>query len=116
MREPTMVAMEGNATSALSPSPPQPPPQALLERLKDYGQEDVFALWDELSPDERDFLVRDIEVFPFAFYSYLSLVLNLFQFCFPVLLEKILSGGGKFYSTAEQILINISNVVWQVSF
>ncbi|KAK4748077.1 hypothetical protein SAY87_014663 [Trapa incisa] len=37
------------------------PPQALLERLKDYGQEDAFALWDELSPPERQFLVKDIE-------------------------------------------------------
>lgn len=37
-------------------------PQSLLERLKDYGQEDVFALWDELSPEERDLLVKDIEV------------------------------------------------------
>lgn len=39
-----------------------PPPQALLERLKDYGQEDSFALWDELSTEERELLVRDIEV------------------------------------------------------
>ncbi|XP_065619790.1 UDP-N-acetylglucosamine diphosphorylase 2-like [Quercus suber] len=39
----------------------QQPPQALLERLKDYGQEDAFALWDELSADERSFLVKDIE-------------------------------------------------------
>ncbi|KAM3731852.1 hypothetical protein ACB098_11G014400 [Castanea mollissima] len=31
------------------------------ERLKDYGQEDAFALWDELSADERSFLVKDIE-------------------------------------------------------
>ncbi|KAI3455801.1 hypothetical protein Pfo_012464 [Paulownia fortunei] len=37
------------------------PPQSLLERLKDYGQEDAFALWDELSPEERDLLVKDIE-------------------------------------------------------
>lgn len=43
-------------------SPPQPPPQALLERLKDYGQEDAFALWNELSPEERLLLVKDIEV------------------------------------------------------
>ncbi|XP_072963279.1 UDP-N-acetylglucosamine diphosphorylase 2 [Typha angustifolia] len=42
-------------------TPPPPPPQALLERLKDYGQEDAFALWDELSPEERDLLVKDIE-------------------------------------------------------
>ncbi|RRT72865.1 hypothetical protein B296_00016510 [Ensete ventricosum] len=45
-----------------TPSPSPPPPQALLERLKDYGQEDAFALWDELSPEERDLLVKDIEV------------------------------------------------------
>lgn len=37
------------------------PPQALLERLKDYGQEDAFALWDELSPEHRLLLVKDIE-------------------------------------------------------
>lgn len=36
-------------------------PQELLERLKDYGQEGAFALWDELAPEERDFLVRDIQ-------------------------------------------------------
>ncbi|PON37837.1 UTP--glucose-1-phosphate uridylyltransferase family [Parasponia andersonii] len=39
----------------------QTPPQALLERLKDFGQEDAFALWDELSPEERLLLVRDIQ-------------------------------------------------------
>ncbi|THU56996.1 hypothetical protein C4D60_Mb11t23090 [Musa balbisiana] len=44
-----------------TPSPPPPPPQALLERLKDYGQEDAFAFWDELSPEERNLLVKDIE-------------------------------------------------------
>ncbi|TXG48341.1 hypothetical protein EZV62_027635 [Acer yangbiense] len=61
MREPTMVVdMDSTATSA-AVSPPPLPPQALLERLKDYGQEDAFALWDELSPEERDFLVKDIE-------------------------------------------------------
>lgn len=38
------------------------PPQGLIERLKDYGQEDAFALWDELSNDERDLLVKDIQV------------------------------------------------------
>lgn len=40
---------------------PPPPPPALVERLKDYGQEDVFSLWDDLSHEERDQLVRDIE-------------------------------------------------------
>ncbi|XP_074562307.1 UDP-N-acetylglucosamine diphosphorylase 2-like [Curcuma longa] len=44
-----------------TPSPPPRPPQELLERLKDYGQEDAFAFWDELHPDERDILVKDIE-------------------------------------------------------
>ncbi|KAJ0082735.1 hypothetical protein Patl1_12248 [Pistacia atlantica] len=61
MREPTVVGSESNPTSAVAPLPPPAPPQALLERLKDYGQEDAFVLWDELSPDERDFLVKDIE-------------------------------------------------------
>ena len=51
MREPT-------ETNNGSP----PPPQALLERLKDYGQEDAFALWDELSTEERELLFKDIEV------------------------------------------------------
>ncbi|KAJ0980834.1 hypothetical protein J5N97_009089 [Dioscorea zingiberensis] len=37
------------------------PPQALLEKLKNYGQEHVFALWDELSENERHLLVEDIE-------------------------------------------------------
>lgn len=58
MREPAVSDII-NATSS--------PPQALLERLKDYGQEDIFALWDELSPEERDFLVKDIEVFLSSF-------------------------------------------------
>lgn len=51
MREPIMDAS----------SMAQPPPQALLERLKDYGQEHAFDLWDELSADERSQLVNDIE-------------------------------------------------------
>jgi hypothetical protein len=38
------------------------PPQAMLERMKDYGQEGAFALWDDLSPEDRELLVRDIEV------------------------------------------------------
>ncbi|KAJ4841845.1 UDP-N-acetylglucosamine diphosphorylase 1 [Turnera subulata] len=50
-----------NNNAPPSPSPPPPPPQALLERLKDYGQESVFALWDELFPEERDLLVNDLE-------------------------------------------------------
>jgi UDP-N-acetylglucosamine/UDP-N-acetylgalactosamine diphosphorylase len=55
MREPQgAVAVESNNATM--------PPQALLERLKDYGQEDAFALWDELSPEERDLLVKDMEV------------------------------------------------------
>lgn len=52
MREPA-CAIDANAMPA--------PPQALLERLKDYGQEDAFAFWDELSADERDLLIKDIE-------------------------------------------------------
>ncbi|XP_059625465.1 UDP-N-acetylglucosamine diphosphorylase 1 isoform X1 [Cornus florida] len=53
MREPAATQLvDSNASS---------PPQALLERLKDYGQEDAFALWDEVSPEERELLVKDIE-------------------------------------------------------
>ncbi|ONM14006.1 UDP-N-acetylglucosamine diphosphorylase 2 [Zea mays] len=37
------------------------PPQAMLERMKDYGQEGAFALWDDLSPEDQELLVRDIE-------------------------------------------------------
>ncbi|KAI7751101.1 hypothetical protein M8C21_020506 [Ambrosia artemisiifolia] len=51
-----------NNHSNASSSPPPPPPQALLERLKDYGQEDAFAFWDQLSADQQNFLVQEIEV------------------------------------------------------
>lgn len=61
MREPSSARFDANGVAS-SPSPPPPPPQHLLERLKDYGHEDAFALWDELSPDERDLLVKDIQV------------------------------------------------------
>ncbi|KAH1250482.1 UDP-N-acetylglucosamine diphosphorylase 1 [Glycine soja] len=54
MREPSSVGFEGNGAVSS-------PPQALLERLKDYGQEDAFALWYELSYEEREFLIKDIE-------------------------------------------------------
>ncbi|XP_010519007.1 PREDICTED: LOW QUALITY PROTEIN: UDP-N-acetylglucosamine diphosphorylase 2-like [Tarenaya hassleriana] len=58
MREPTATEREnGAAVVTAMASPPQP----LVERLKDYGQEDVFALWDELSPEEQDLLVKEIE-------------------------------------------------------
>ncbi|XP_050263564.1 UDP-N-acetylglucosamine diphosphorylase 1-like [Quercus robur] len=60
MRE-TQSEGESNNNSSNNGSWTQQPPQALLERLKDYGQEDAFALWDELSADERSFLVKDIE-------------------------------------------------------
>ncbi|XP_058731262.1 UDP-N-acetylglucosamine diphosphorylase 1-like [Vicia villosa] len=56
MREPSSVGTESNSVAS-----PPPPPRALLERLKDYGQEDVLALWDEISHEERDFLVKEIE-------------------------------------------------------
>ena len=55
--------------------PPTSPPQALLERLKDYGQEDAFALWDELSTEERHLLVKDIEVYIFNF-TYFFYIFN----------------------------------------
>lgn len=76
-----MVGFDANAPLTPQQQPPpqqlllQHPPQALLERLKDYGQEDVFALWDELSHEERDLLVKDIEVhFPYPLL--LLLLLN----------------------------------------
>ncbi|KAJ4828275.1 UDP-N-acetylglucosamine diphosphorylase 1 [Turnera subulata] len=55
------IIENNNNNAPPSPSPSPPPPQALLERLKDYGQESVFALWDELFPEERDLLVNDLE-------------------------------------------------------
>ncbi|KAM0950816.1 putative nucleotidyltransferase [Dioscorea sansibarensis] len=55
MREMVVGSEGGGREAAVAPPP------ALLERLKDYGQEDVFALWDELSAEERDLLVKDIE-------------------------------------------------------
>ncbi|XP_039049020.1 UDP-N-acetylglucosamine diphosphorylase 1-like [Hibiscus syriacus] len=68
MREPTtMVGVDGNVAAAAGddgsalPPPSSSPPQALIERLKDYGQEHVFALWDELSPQERLHFVDDIQ-------------------------------------------------------
>lgn len=57
MRELSSVGTESSSVAS-----PAPPPRALLERLKDYGQEDVLALWDEISHEERDFLVKEIEV------------------------------------------------------
>ncbi|GLT32810.1 hypothetical protein SLA2020_074490 [Shorea laevis] len=61
MREPTMVVTAMDSNAQLGPTEMSAPPQALLERLKDYGQEDAFALWDELSPEERHLLVKEIE-------------------------------------------------------
>ncbi|GLU10197.1 hypothetical protein SLE2022_270170 [Rubroshorea leprosula] len=61
MRESTMVVAAVESNSQLGPPAMSSPPQALLERLKDYGQEDAFALWDELSPEERHLLVKDFE-------------------------------------------------------
>ncbi|XP_021766551.1 UDP-N-acetylglucosamine diphosphorylase 1-like isoform X1 [Chenopodium quinoa] len=57
--ETTTVATmaDSNGVNAMAASPPQ----ALLERLKDYGQEDTFAFWNELSSDEREHLIKDIE-------------------------------------------------------
>jgi len=69
MREPSSVGFEGNGVVSS-------PPQALIERLKDYGQEDVFALWYELSPEEREFLVKDIEVILFPSDPIPSLLLR----------------------------------------
>ncbi|KAL1194758.1 UDP-N-acetylglucosamine diphosphorylase 2 [Cardamine amara subsp. amara] len=64
MKEPTTeieIATAAVTTMLPLPPPTASPHQALVERLKDYGQEDVFAHWDELSPEERDLLLSDIE-------------------------------------------------------
>eukprot|EP01018_Ginkgo_biloba_P029263 Gb_31964 [translate_table: standard] len=37
------------------------PPQALLERLKDFGQEQTLAFWRDLNSQERDLLIKDLE-------------------------------------------------------
>lgn len=37
------------------------PPQDLLERLKDYGQEHCLDFWKEISPEEKELLIRDLE-------------------------------------------------------
>eukprot|EP00252_Welwitschia_mirabilis_P002026 TRINITY_DN11976_c0_g1_i1.p1 TRINITY_DN11976_c0_g1~~TRINITY_DN11976_c0_g1_i1.p1 ORF type:complete len:482 (-),score=88.01 TRINITY_DN11976_c0_g1_i1:146-1591(-) len=37
------------------------PPQAMVERLKDFGQEHLFAFWKELSHQERGLLMKDLE-------------------------------------------------------
>ncbi|KAG2400264.1 uncharacterized protein HKW66_Vig0098820 [Vigna angularis] len=54
MREPSSVGLEGNDIVS-------PPSQALPERLRDFGQEDAFALWYELFPEKPDLLIKDIE-------------------------------------------------------
>ena len=67
----TAVVLAGGSSSSGGGSPPplssasikgSRPPQVLVERLKDYGQEDVFAFWEELSPEERDLLLKEIQV------------------------------------------------------
>lgn len=67
MRESPPSAIENNnnnnSSSNGSSSPPPPPPQALVERLKDYGQEDAFAFWDQLSSHQQNYLVQEFEVF-----------------------------------------------------
>ncbi|KAK4754343.1 hypothetical protein SAY87_002447 [Trapa incisa] len=37
------------------------PPQALMERLKDYGQEEALAHWSQLPPRERHLLLHDLK-------------------------------------------------------
>ncbi|XP_078436563.1 UDP-N-acetylglucosamine diphosphorylase 2-like isoform X2 [Wolffia australiana] len=71
-KEEAPVVVNGASSSSGGGSPPpitsqggvgrgSRPAQALVERLKDYGQEDVFAYWDEMSPEERDLLIREIQ-------------------------------------------------------
>jgi hypothetical protein len=78
MRETKDIILVGPSSDSVMPlagserqgstSPPEPvalgatPPQDMVERLKDYGQDDSFSLWDEISPEERELLFSDIEV------------------------------------------------------
>ncbi|MFQ6630426.1 hypothetical protein Gotur_008132 [Gossypium turneri] len=87
MREP--MGIHSNAVAA--------PPQLLLERLKDYGQEDAFALWDELSPEERHLLLNDIQnrsdhsllaSIPGCVYTNKSLLLIYFGYFFNMILSS----------------------------
>ncbi|KAJ4763472.1 UDP-N-acetylglucosamine pyrophosphorylase [Rhynchospora pubera] len=65
-RTDSVMPLAGSETQG-SASPPEvvalgpTPPQDMVERLKDYGQEGSFSLWDEILPEERELLVRDIE-------------------------------------------------------
>ncbi|CAN8287488.1 unnamed protein product [Cochlearia groenlandica] len=64
MEEPTkeIEIRSTEVKTALLPSPATASPhKALVEKLKDYGHEDVFSLWEELSHEQRDLLVREIE-------------------------------------------------------
>ncbi|KAL2935965.1 UDP-N-acetylglucosamine diphosphorylase 2 [Bienertia sinuspersici] len=66
MREPTATVTASStdtttATTTNVAAMDAQPPQALLERLKDYGQEHTFAFWNELSSHERQLLVKDFE-------------------------------------------------------
>ncbi|KAK9756151.1 hypothetical protein RND81_01G077000 [Saponaria officinalis] len=67
MREPssaTIAVVDCTADTsmdAMAAAAANSPPQALLERLKDYGQEDVFAFWDDLALHERQQLIHDIQ-------------------------------------------------------
>lgn len=54
----TMMMAKANAFDVNAASPPQ----ALLERLKDYGQEEAIAHWPQLSPRERQLLLHDLQV------------------------------------------------------
>ncbi|KAJ1424082.1 Nucleotide-diphospho-sugar transferase [Sesbania bispinosa] len=56
-RETTLLASNPTDDRSLV----SPLPQALLERLKKYGQEEVIVLWQELSPEERDLFVKKIK-------------------------------------------------------
>ncbi|KAJ4834145.1 UDP-N-acetylglucosamine diphosphorylase 2 [Turnera subulata] len=62
MRDAIIENNNNNNNAPPSPFSSPPPPQAILERLKDYVQESVFAVWNELFPGERDLLINDLEV------------------------------------------------------
>jgi len=79
MKEIVVGSEIGRGEGSPPPATASAPPPALLERMKDYGQEDAFAYWDELSPEERNLLVKDIQVISSTFPS-LEIQLDLFAF------------------------------------
>ncbi|KAJ1423836.1 hypothetical protein SESBI_12110 [Sesbania bispinosa] len=55
-----MTFLPSNPTDNNSPVSPFLAAQVILERVKDYDQEEEFVLWEELSTEKRDLLVKKL--------------------------------------------------------